>query len=141
MPASDWQIPEAEYRRIIGSWGLAPRGGQRWNQVSDEDNADSCWLNMQQAARRVAELEAQIESLPQGDPLVVGTKECAPLSTKLVRARSDVAHWQECHQYYRNKRPTTAKPVRLKAVPQEPDRRLPRERDQGDDDMEGDLPF
>lgn len=75
----------------------------------------------------------------------------------LSRFKAEHAHWADYVGYYRARvaregaptvpamlgiveRPAERKPVRPAPI-LEPDRRLPRERDAGDDDLDSDLPF
>lgn len=149
---SPW-LPEADYARIRASWRGAPGKAP---PLTNRAAVEMAHLNVQEAARREADLRALYRELPQGDPLLLGNEHESPLALRIAMAAGDQRHWREYGAYYRARGERDgwdvvvpvigtgqreAPPRRLKAVPQEPDRRLPRERDLGDDDVEGGLPF
>lgn len=145
-------LPDAEYAAIKSSWRTAPR---REAAFTNRAAIEMCHRNVQEAAKRESELRALYQELPPGDPLLLGSQHESPLEVRIQMAAMDQRHWRETGAYYRARGERegmdTVVPVvgtsqvaalpRLKSVPQEPDRRLPREREPGDDDDLGELPF
>lgn len=140
-------LPEAEYASIRASWRAAPR---REAAFTNRVAVEMCHLNVKEAAKREAELRALYQDLSPGDPLLLGTDHESPLELRIQVACNDQRHWREYGAHYRargeregwdvvvpvigtSQREAPAR--RLKAVPQEPDRRLPREREPGEDDL------
>ena len=147
--SSPW-LPDAEYAAIKSSWRSAPR---REPAFTNRIAVEMCHANVKEAAKREAELRALYQELPIGDTRLLGDDHTSPLALRIQAAGMEQRHWREYGAYYRERgeregwdtvvpvigtSQREAVPRRLKAVPQEPDRRLPRE--SGDDD-DKELPF
>lgn len=106
-------VPEAEYRRIRDSWLKCGRFPEKW---TDRQMLDACHANIQEAAKREAELRRQMDRLPPGDPRLNGDEETSPLRIQIRTAVSDQKHWREYAAHYRRKvearRPHPAVPER-----------------------------
>lgn len=82
----------------------------------------SCLENAQQAGREAARSRQLFQALPPGDARLPSMR------ADFSRFRADEAHWRELAAFWRGR---GGEPE-----PAEPDRRLPREREIGDDDEE-----
>lgn len=147
-------IPDAEYSAIKASWKHALTNPERWN---NGQMADACFANIAEAAKREAEMRHLHDSLPPGDPRLVGDKDTPSVREKVRTAVHDQRHWRAELAFWRGRcvtegetalpptkfvvdaeakrRPSYIDDPRLNSDPivkAERDRRLPRE--PGDDD-------
>lgn len=155
-----YRIPDAEYSAIKESWRRAPRSEPPFTNTQA---IEACHANIKQAARRERELRDLYDSLPPGDPRLVGSSEPGkdepPLKYHIMSAVDDQHHWREYLTYYQQRARqegydtvvpvagvsgagVSPSPRQAQATqPQRPpahDPRLPRE---PDDDMDDGVPF
>ena len=143
---STW-VAADEYKQIRSSW--KGRNGERFNFGTARENLDRSHTNLKAAAAELGALRALYSSLPPGDIRLTGGKvkstgrdgealveEISPLRLTIVKARAEVAHWRDYVDF--NQRLAAAEPVPRRPTDPLPeqDRRLPREREIGDDDVE-----
>lgn len=141
-------VPLEEFKQIRASW-KAGKDGKRFDFGTARENLDRCHANQVAAAKELGELRALYQRLPPGDPRLVGGKrkstaqdgtivdeDIPPLSLLIQKAKSEVAHWKNYVEHYRPLALAEPEPRRPTDPLPEPDRRLPREREIGDDDVE-----
>jgi hypothetical protein len=139
-------VAQDEYSAIRASWKSA-KGG-KFDFGTARENLDRCHANRVAAAKEVADLRALYQRLPPGDVKLTGgvvksvgrdgeeTEEhIPPLRLLIQKAKAEERGWAEYVAHYQPLAAAEPAPRRpTDPIPE--DRRLPRERDAGDDDVD-----
>jgi hypothetical protein len=131
-------VPLEEFKAIRQSW-RAGKGEKRFAFGGARENLERCHGTLRALAeeeRRLRDLDAR---LPAGDNLRVGGtvngEETPPLRYLIRKNSCEQRHWREYVTHYQAL--AAAEPVPRRPVDPIPeDRRLPREREVGEDDDE-----
>jgi hypothetical protein len=93
-------IPDAEYAAIKQSWKHALKNPERW---SNGQMASASLVNVEEAAKREGRLRRLYDTMPPGDPRLVGDKDNPSLREQIRTAVSDQTHWRYQAAYWRGR--------------------------------------